>query len=66
MIMNTDKEQGLLANIIVGIIGAFIGGFIMHLLGNETDFAFNISSFLVALLGAIVLLFIYKALVGKR
>jgi len=65
MIMGTDKQQGVIANIVVGIIGAMLGGFIMHLVGDEPNFAFNISSFLVALLGAVVLLFLYKLVSSK-
>ncbi|MFN8015406.1 MAG: GlsB/YeaQ/YmgE family stress response membrane protein [Acidimicrobiia bacterium] len=66
LIMKTDGEQGLVANVIVGIIGAFIGGFLMHVIGNETSFGFNLGSFLVAVLGAVILLFVYKALTGRR
>jgi uncharacterized membrane protein YeaQ/YmgE (transglycosylase-associated protein family) len=64
LIMKTDAQQGVFLNVIVGIIGAFIGGFIMHALGDETNFDFNIGSFLVAVLGAIVLLFIVKLVTG--
>ena len=65
MIMGTNARQGGVGNIVVGIIGAFVGGFVMHLLdkggANAAD-AFSWRSFLVALLGAIIVLFIYKAL----
>lgn len=60
MIMKTNEQQGIVLNVVVGIVGAFIGGFFMHVLGNEPDFAFNLSSFVVAVLGAVVLLFLYK------
>jgi len=57
MIMKNNPSMGVSANIIVGIIGAFIGGFIMNLLGARADVTgFNIESFLVALLGSIILL----------
>ncbi len=59
--MGTDKEQGVLANIIVGIIGAFIGGFVMNLLGGQGLTGFTVWSFLVALLGSVILLWILKA-----
>lgn len=65
-IMGTDGEQGVVLNIVVGIVGAMIGGFIMHVVGNEPNFEFNITSFIVAVLGAIVLLFLYKAVTGNR
>lgn len=61
-IMGTDAQQGILANIIVGVIGAFLGGFIMHLIDKTGVTGFNIRSFLVALLGSIVLIGIFKAI----
>ena len=60
MIMGTNAEQGALLNIAVGIIGALIGGFIMNTLGNSGVSGFNLYSFLVALLGAVVLIWLVK------
>ncbi len=62
MIAKTDQSMGVLANIIVGIIGAFIGGFIFSLFGGEGVNGFNIYSFLVALVGAGILLYIVRAI----
>ena len=59
--MNTGKDQGIFANIIVGVIGAFIGGFVMNLLGGQGITGFSIWSFVVALLGSVILLWILKA-----
>ena len=53
---------GLIWDIIVGIVGAIIGGFIMSLLGYGGVGGFNLYSFLVAILGACVLIAIVKAL----
>jgi uncharacterized membrane protein YeaQ/YmgE (transglycosylase-associated protein family) len=50
--------MGALANIVVGIIGALIGGFIMNSLGGRGVSGFNLYSVLVAIGGAVVLLFI--------
>lgn len=61
IIAGTNEEQGAIANIAVGIIGAFIGGFIMSMIGKEGVNGFNLYSALVAILGAVVLLFVYKA-----
>jgi len=61
-IMNTDADQGVIANIVVGVIGAFIGGFVMQSLGGSGVTGFNLSSLLVALLGSVILLGVYKAI----
>jgi len=60
MVMKTDAQMGVFANVIVGIIGAVIGGWIMAVFGNGGITGFNLSSFLVALLGAVVLLWLVK------
>lgn len=62
LVMKTDAEQGAITNIPVGIVGAVIGGWIMSLIGNTGITGFNFSSFLVALLGAVVLLGVIRLL----
>ena len=59
IIMRTDAQQGVLLNIVVGIIGAILGGLILAPFiggGSITSGDFSISSLLVSLLGAVVLL----------
>ncbi|HEY6073195.1 MAG TPA: GlsB/YeaQ/YmgE family stress response membrane protein [Anaerolineales bacterium] len=58
MIMGRNAQMGALANIVVGIIGALIGGFIMNSLGAGGVSGFNLYSVLVAIGGAVVLLFV--------
>jgi uncharacterized membrane protein YeaQ/YmgE (transglycosylase-associated protein family) len=53
---------GLIWDIIVGIVGAVIGGFIMNSFGQSGVGGFNLYSFLVALLGACVLIAIVRAI----
>lgn len=60
-IMNTDAEQGAVANIVVGVIGAMIGGFVFSTVGGESVTGFNIYSLVVAVIGAVILLAIVKA-----
>ena len=54
MIMRTDAQQGVLLNIVVGIVGAFLGGLIFNR-GDIND-AITLTSFLVSLVGAVILL----------
>ncbi len=58
LIMRTDAQQGILLNVIVGIIGAFIGGWVISpMVGVGTiKEGISIGSFLVSLVGAVVLL----------
>jgi uncharacterized membrane protein YeaQ/YmgE (transglycosylase-associated protein family) len=55
IVMRTDAQQGIFLNIIVGIVGAFIGGLIFTG-GSINNAGLNLYSFLVSLLGAVVLL----------
>lgn len=61
MVMKTDAQQGVFLNIIVGVIGALLGGFLMNFLGQSGVTGFNIYSFLVAILGSIILIGIVRA-----
>ena len=58
--MITKTDNGLLLDIIVGIVGAVIGGWIMNTIGETGTTGFNLYSLLVAILGAVVLLVIVK------
>jgi uncharacterized membrane protein YeaQ/YmgE (transglycosylase-associated protein family) len=60
MVMGTSES--LIIDIIVGIIGAVLGGWLMSFLGKGGVSGFNLYSFLVALLGAVVLIAIVKAI----
>ncbi len=67
-IMHTNGQQGLLMDIVVGIVGAFLAGyFISPLLHVGTiNQAVTLPTMLVTLIGSVVLLWIYKALAGRR
>jgi len=58
------EDGGLLKNIILGIIGGLIGGFLTNLIGGEGITGFNIWSFLVALGGALLLIFLGRLISG--
>ncbi|MFA5624476.1 MAG: GlsB/YeaQ/YmgE family stress response membrane protein [Bradymonadales bacterium] len=55
-----SMRSGIIINIVVGIIGAFIGGYIMNFLGKAGATGFNLWSLLVAFVGAVILLAIIK------
>jgi uncharacterized membrane protein YeaQ/YmgE (transglycosylase-associated protein family) len=56
ILMRTNREQGWLGNVIVGILGAVLGGWIMQAVGNDSANGFNLYSLLVSILGAVILL----------
>lgn len=60
MIMKTDGGQGAVLNVVVGVVGAVIGGWLMSFFGESGISGFNLYSFLVALLGACVLIWIVR------
>ena len=64
IVMKTDASQGIFLNIVVGIVGAFLGGLAFGLLGGEGVTGFNLYSLLVALVGAVLFLWIVKAVRG--
>lgn len=64
MIMKTNT--GILGDIIIGIVGALLGGFIARSVFNVGGVSgFNLYSFIVAILGAVLLLWIVKAIRGR-
>lgn len=61
MFMKSDSNQGLMMDIIMGIIGAVVGGYIMQFLGQSGVTGFNLYSFVVAVIGACIVIY-----VGRR
>ena len=61
-IMPGPDPGGIFVTILIGIAGAFVGGFIASILGLGTVTGFNIGSLLIAIGGAVLLLFIYRKL----
>lgn len=63
----TGRNHGLLTNLIVGIVGALIGGFLISsLLGFQYVEGFNLPSIIVATLGAVVLLAVFGGFQSRR
>lgn len=62
LIMKTDAQQGILLNIIVGIVGSVIGSWIFNFFGAGGVSGFNVGSFVVAIVGSVVLIAIVQAI----
>ncbi len=61
-----NRGEGLFLDIVLGIVGAFVGGYIFHLLGYAGVNGLNLWSMLVAVVGAVVVLVLYHAVFGRR
>lgn len=58
--------QGFLLDIVLGIVGAVVGGFLFTALGATGVTGFNLYSMFVAVVGAVVVLWAYHAIAGRR
>jgi uncharacterized membrane protein YeaQ/YmgE (transglycosylase-associated protein family) len=57
--------QGILMDIVLGIVGAVVGGYLFDMLGAGGITGFNIWSMLVAIVGAVLVLWVYHAVSGR-
>ena len=60
------QGEGFFLDIVLGIVGALVGGFIFTAVGASGITGFNLYSLVVAVIGAIVVLVIYHAIAGRR
>ncbi len=67
-ILPGDDPGGIIVTMIIGVAGALLGGWLASLLFNADpmDEFFDISTWLTAIIGAIILLLIYRMVVGRR
>ncbi|MCI6207101.1 MAG: GlsB/YeaQ/YmgE family stress response membrane protein [Corynebacterium glucuronolyticum] len=65
-IMKTDEQMGLFLNIVVGVIGGFLGGWVLGLFGMGGSTGNWILSFITCLIGACLLLWIVGLITKKR
>ena len=61
-----SEGQGLWLDIVLGIVGAIVGGFLFSIFGASGVTGFNIYSLIVAIIGSVVVLWLYHLLVGRR
>jgi uncharacterized membrane protein YeaQ/YmgE (transglycosylase-associated protein family) len=58
--------EGVLLDIVLGIIGAVVGGFVFNTFGGSGVNGFNLYSLVVAVIGSVLVLVIYHTIVGRR
>lgn len=61
-----NKGSGLIIDIVLGIVGSLVGGWIFSILGAVPVTGFNLWSLFVSVVGAVVVLVVYHALAGKK
>jgi uncharacterized membrane protein YeaQ/YmgE (transglycosylase-associated protein family) len=61
-----SEGQGFWLNIVLGIVGAMVGGFLFSIFGATGITGFNIYSLIVAIIGSVVVLWLYHLLAGRR
>jgi uncharacterized membrane protein YeaQ/YmgE (transglycosylase-associated protein family) len=65
MIVNR-RGEGLIMDILLGVVGAFVGGYLFHLFGHQGVSGINLYSIFVAAVGSAVVLFIYHVIFRRR
>jgi len=65
-IMPGDDPKGCIVTTAIGVVGGFLGGYIGTVLGMGTVDGFDIRSFFLAIVGAVLLLAIYRAVAGRK
>ena len=58
--------EGFVVDIILGIVGAMVGGFVFNFFGAAGVDGFNIRSVIVSVIGAVIVLFLYHMFTGRR
>jgi uncharacterized membrane protein YeaQ/YmgE (transglycosylase-associated protein family) len=66
MIVNRGRGEGLVMDIVLGVIGAFVGGFLFRMFGHSGVSGINLYSIFVAAVGAAVVLVVYHAVARPR
>jgi uncharacterized membrane protein YeaQ/YmgE (transglycosylase-associated protein family) len=62
VLMKTDAAQGSLGDIVLGIVGSIVGGFVFNLFGEPGVTGFNLYSILVSVVGSAIVIYIGRAM----
>lgn len=65
-IMKTSDSQGVMMDIVLGVVGAVVGGVVFSFFGTEGVTGFNIWSLIVATIGAVIVIWLYHNMTGRR
>jgi len=67
MLNHTNDQQGWIGNIVMGIVGALVGGFLWSLIKDgEFDTGFNIGSLIIAIAGALIFSWVMGKMTGRK
>jgi uncharacterized membrane protein YeaQ/YmgE (transglycosylase-associated protein family) len=66
MVMPGEGPAGLLGDLVIGVVGAFVGGWIFKSFGHPGATGLNIGSIIVAFVGAVVVLWLMRMVTGRR
>lgn len=66
IVMKRNDQMGCITNIIAGIVGASVGGWVFSFFGGQGVTGFNFPSLLVAFVGAVIVLAVVNLIFGKR
>ena len=66
LVMKRNDQMGCLANIVAGVIGAVVGGWVFSLFTGLAVTGFNLTSLLVAFVGAVIVLAVWNLIFGKK
>jgi uncharacterized membrane protein YeaQ/YmgE (transglycosylase-associated protein family) len=62
-----DRGEGCVLNVALGLVGAMVGGFLFRTItGRDVAFHFDLTSIFVAVIGAVIVLYLYHAVAGSR
>ena len=67
LINKSNNQQGWIGNIVLGIVGALVGGFLWNLItGSDNAIEFSIGSLIIAVIGALIVSYVWTLVTGKR
>jgi uncharacterized membrane protein YeaQ/YmgE (transglycosylase-associated protein family) len=66
LLMKTDQSQGTITDIVLGVVGAMVGGFVMNFFGQPGVNGFNLYSLIVAVIGACITIYVGRVVMSGK